>query len=145
MYWKFAFKRKKYLVKISNISVWLIKNKSISNLLDQSMEHLGLNCADIKSWREVKFQEDWNRERIETWCFTCTQYTICNSKQINIWPVHRKETLLFVFPHDGWDHNFSRKKVEIQHARATSLLCMGKGMPIIVDCNDHSVNWWVLT
>lgn len=83
------------VVKISNISVWPIKNKSISNLLDQSMEHLGLNCADIKSWREVKFQEDWNRERRHDVLHVFNTQSVTRNKSIFDLSIEKRRFCLF--------------------------------------------------
>lgn len=98
------------------------------------MEHLGLNCADIKSWREVKFQEDWNRERRHDVLHVLDTQSVTRNKSIFDLSIEKRRFCLFFLVMD---------EIIIlvgKHARATSLLCMGKGMPIIVDCNYHSVN-----
>lgn len=59
------------------------------------MEHLGLNCADIKSWREVKFQEDWNRERRHDVLHVFNTQSVTRNKSIFDLSIEKRRFCLF--------------------------------------------------
>lgn len=59
------------------------------------MEHLGLNCADIKSWREVKFQEDWNRERRHDVLHVLNTQSVTRNKSIFDLSIEKRRFCLF--------------------------------------------------
>lgn len=81
------------------------------------MEHLGLNCADIKSWREVKFQEDWNRERRHDVLHVFNTQSVTRNKSIFDLSIEKRRFCLFFLVMDEIII-LARKKVEIKHARA---------------------------
>lgn len=59
------------------------------------MEHLGLNCADIKSWREVKFQENWNREGRHDVLHVLNTQSVTRSKSIFDLSIEMRRFCLF--------------------------------------------------
>lgn len=103
------------------------------------MEHLGLNCADIKSWQEVKFQEDWNRERRHDVLHVLNTQSVTRNKSIFDLSIEKRCFCLFSLMMDEIIILVG-KKLKINMRGATNLLCASKGMTIIVDCNYHSVN-----